>query len=75
MDQSRLLCAHARTTPLHAHPYTIPCLTDWKTEWIYCFLSAGSKLTLGLLLYFSVLRFASFNEAMEDTPANRAANA
>ena len=27
------------------------------------------------LLYFSVLRFASFNEAMEDTPANRAANA
>ena len=43
-----------------------------QTEWIYCFLSAGAKITLGLLLYFSVLRFASFNEAMEDTPANRA---
>ena len=46
-----------------------------QTAWIYCFLSAGAKITLGLLLYFSVLRFASFAEAMNDTPANQAAAA
>ena len=44
----------------------------WKTEWIYCALSLGSKLTLGLLLYMNVLRFSSFSEAMNDTPANQA---
>ena len=53
-------------------PYTILMLTDWKTEFIYCFLSLGSKLTLGLLLYINVLRFSSFAEALNDTVANRA---
>ena len=39
------------------HTLTIDsALTDeyYKTEWIYSFLSAGAKLTLGLLLYVSV---------------------
>lgn len=47
----------------------------WKTEFIYCALSLGSKLTLGLLLYINVLRFSSFDEALNDTVVNRAAAA
>lgn len=49
----------------------MPC-TDfyWRTEIWYCLLSASSKLFLGILLYTSVLRFASFAEAMNDTPIN-----
>lgn len=39
----------------------------------YCALSLGSKLTLGALLFINVLSFSSFAEAMNDTPANRAA--
>ena len=44
----------------------------WKTEIWFCALSLGSKLTLGLLLLMNVLRFSSFSEAMNDTPANQA---
>lgn len=44
----------------------------WKTELFYSFLSLGSKLFLGLLLYVNVLSYASFDEAFADTPANRA---
>ncbi|MGZ0213667.1 MAG: hypothetical protein ACKVI4_14440 [Actinomycetales bacterium] len=40
---------------------------------VYCALSLGSKLTLGALLFVNVLSFSSFAEAMNDTPANRAA--
>ncbi len=44
----------------------------WKTEIWYCALSLGSKLTLGSLLYVSVLMYSSFAEALNDTPANAA---
>ena len=48
-----------RPCPTHRHTHTLTidsALTDeyYKTEWIYSFLSAGAKLTLGLLLYVSV---------------------
>ena len=64
--------AHAPHTGTPALTFD-PELTDeyYKTELIYCFLSAGSKLTLGLFLYISVLMYASFGEAINDTPANR----
>ena len=86
-----------QTKPTYPIAHTIPPLKDWKTELIYCALSLGSKLTLGLLLYMNastaplshftptlvaalveracawqVLRFSSFSEAMNDTPANQA---
>ncbi|MGZ0214094.1 MAG: hypothetical protein ACKVI4_16580, partial [Actinomycetales bacterium] len=44
----------------------------WKTEFWYCFLSLASKLFLGGLLILNVLRFGSFEAAMQDTPSNRA---
>ena len=53
----------------------VPILTHARlcaqTEFIYCALSLGSKLTLGLLLYMNVLRFSSFAEALNDTPMNQ----
>ena len=45
----------------------------YRTEVWYCILSAGSKITLGVLLYVNVLMYASFEEALSDTAANRAA--
>ena len=36
----------------------------WKTEIVYCILSATSKVFLGSLLYFNVLMAASFNEGI-----------
>lgn len=45
----------------------------WKTEIAYCFLSASSKLFLGLLLYFNILVFASFDEGLNDSVATPAA--
>jgi hypothetical protein len=42
----------------------------WKTEIIYCFLSATSKLFLGTLLYVNILAFASFDEGLNDSVDN-----
>ena len=36
----------------------------WKTEIVYCLLSATSKVFLGFLLYQNVLMAASFEEAV-----------
>jgi hypothetical protein len=49
-----------------------PPFTDWKTELAYCFLSASSKLFLGLLLYTNILVFASFDEGLNDSVATNA---
>jgi hypothetical protein len=74
---ARCVGTHARFPrpfPTHACSLLDTVIADfyYKTEWIYSFLSAGSKITLGLLLYVSVLMYASFAEAINDTPANRA---
>ena len=45
----------------------------YLTEYVYCALSLASKLSLGGLLYASVLTFASFEEALSNTPAYNAA--
>jgi len=37
----------------------------WKTEIVYCALSATSKVFLGTLLYINVLRAASFDESLQ----------
>lgn len=43
-----------------------------KTELWYCFLSLTAKVFLGGLLLINVLAFASVEEALADTAANRA---
>lgn len=48
-----------------------PLVVRLQTEWIYCFLSAASKIFLGLLLLINVLLYASFDEALANTPASR----
>jgi len=57
------------TLPQWRYQYVSPDFY-WKTEFWYCFLSLASKLFLGGLLILNVLRFSSFAEAMNDTPAN-----
>lgn len=53
--------------PAHHTQTPILVSTDWKTEWIYCFLSASSKIFLGTLLYVNILVFASFDEGLNDS--------
>tara|TARA_B110000046_G_scaffold182280_1_gene215963 strand:+ start:4467 stop:4691 length:225 start_codon:yes stop_codon:yes gene_type:complete len=57
---ARCVGTHARF-PTHACSLLDTVIADfyYKTEWIYSFLSAGSKITLGLLLYVSVSCHAS----------------
>jgi len=56
-----------------SHSITLPLtLLPVFTEYIYALLSLSSKMFLGLLLYFNVLMFSSFSEALSDTVANNA---